>query len=313
MMRTGNFAGTDFTGTGTALVTPFCERSIDYEAMGEMIKRQIEGGADFLVVLGTTGEAPSISREERRELIGFVMRAVSGAVPVVVGTGGNDTASAIELCAEAGLLGADGALVVTPYYNKPSQEGLFRHYEAIAREALLPVIAYNVPGRTGVNLLPETVERLAGLENMAGVKEASGNLGQVDEILSRVKNQRPDFRVLSGNDDQTFHIVNSGGDGVISVLSNVAPEETSRMVALARQGRVADAREEHLHLLPLIRSLFMETNPMPVKYALSRLGLCENRLRLPLVEVSPGCAKQVDAELAACGLLTDEANEKEAV
>lgn len=315
MMRTENFAETNFTGTGTALVTPFCERGIDYEAMGELIKRQVEGGVDFLVVLGTTGEAPSISRQERRKLIEFVIRAVSGAVPVVIGTGGNDTASAVELCTEAGLLGANGALVVTPYYNKPTQEGLFRHYEAIVREASLPVIAYNVPGRTGVNLLPETVERLAGLEGMAGVKEASGNLGQVDEIIARVRELRPDFRVLSGNDDQTFHIVNSGGHGVISVLSNVAPKETSQMVSLAMEGRVASARDEHLRLLPLIRSLFAETNPIPVKYAMSRLGLCESRMRLPLVEASPECMKRVDAELVACGLLSDEeeTREKEAV
>ena len=314
-MRTGNFAGAGFTGTGTAMVTPFCERGIDYAAMGEMIKRQIDSGVDFLVVLGTTGEASTISRQERRELIGFVMRAVDGAVPVVVGAGGNDTASVVELCEEAGLLGANGALVVTPYYNKPTQEGLYRHYEAVARDSRIPVIAYNVPGRTGVNMLPETVERLTGIEGVVGVKEASGSIGQADEILARVRRARPEFLVLSGNDDQTFHMLNSGGDGVISVLSNVAPGETARMVALAMEGRVSEARGEHMRLLPLVRSLFAETSPAPTKYALARMGLCENRLRLPLVEASAKCMKQIDGDLAACGLLdaSGEASERKAV
>ncbi len=300
-MRRGNCAR--FTGTGTALVTPFGGRGVDYTAMGALIKRQIDAGVDFLVVLGTTGEAPSVSHAERRELIAFTLRAAGGRVPVVVGTGGNNTTAAIENCLEAQELGAEGVLVVTPYYNKPSQEGLFRHYEAIAQETTLPVIAYNVPGRTGVNLLPETVERLAGLAGVAGVKEASGNLAQIDEIVARTRALRPDFLVLSGNDDQTFHIVNGGGHGTISVLSNVAPREVVQMVSLAREGRVADARDLHLRFAPLVRSLFMETNPMPVKYALSRLGFCENRLRLPLVEASGRCAAQVDADLAACGLL----------
>ena len=302
-MRAGNSTSTRFTGTGTALVTPFGERGIDYTAMGALIKRQIENGVDFLVVLGTTGEAPAISHEERRELIAFTVRAAGGHLPVVVGTGGNNTTAAIENCAEAQELGASGALVVTPYYNKPSQEGLFRHYEATAQETDLPIIAYNVPGRTGVNLRPATVERLAGIANIVGVKEASGDLGQVDEIVARTRNLRPDFRILSGNDDQTFHIINGGGHGTISVLSNVAPRETAQMVELALAGRVADARELHLRLAPLVRSLFIETNPMPVKYALSRMGFCENRQRLPLVEASEACMAQVDVDLTLCGLL----------
>lgn len=301
-MRAGNMTGTSFTGTGTALVTPFCEQGIDYRAMGSLVKRQIENGVDFLVVLGTTGEAPAISSEERRELIEFCVREAGGRVPVVVGTGGNNTAAVIENCAQAGELGASGALVVTPYYNKPSQEGLFRHFKAITDETNLPVIAYNVPGRTGVNLLPQTVERLAGLAGLVGVKEASGSIGQADEIIARTRNLRPDFRVLSGNDDQTFHMINSGGHGVISVLSNVAPRETVQMVGLALEGRVREARELHLQLAPLVSSLFVETNPMPAKYALWSMGLCENRMRLPLVEASEGCMARVDAALTACGI-----------
>lgn len=314
-MRAGNSTGTRFTGTGTALVTPFCERGIDYTAMEGLIKRQVENGVDFLVVLGTTGEAPAISRQERRELIAFTLRATGGRVPVVVGTGGNNTTAAIEYCAEAEELGASGALVVTPYYNKPSQEGLFRHFEAVASETGLPVIAYNVPGRTGVNLQPRTVERLAGIPNLVGVKEASGSIGQADEIIARTRDLRPDFRVLSGNDDQTFHIINGGGHGTISVLSNVAPRETVQMVGMALAGRVSAARDLHLRLAPLVRGLFVETNPMPVKYALSRMGFCENRVRLPLVEASEACMAEVDAALAACGLIDacDETRGRKAV
>jgi 4-hydroxy-tetrahydrodipicolinate synthase len=291
-----------FAGTGTALVTPFSASGVDYGSLGRLIDWQIDSGVDFLVILGTTGEAPAISESERCRIVSYSVEQVAGRIPVVVGAGGNNTEHAIENCRMASELGADGVLVVTPYYNKPSQEGLYRHFEAITQSVDIPIIAYNVPGRTGVNLLPTTLVRLASLPGIVGVKEASGSIGQADEIIASVKMRRPDFSVLSGNDDQAFHTVNSGGDGVISVLSNIAPDRVVNMITAARNGYVAEAREQHLSMLPLMQSLFMETNPMPVKYALSRLGYCENRLRLPLVPASDACMRRMDADLDRCGV-----------
>lgn len=290
-----------FMGTGTALVTPFGENGVDYGAFGRLIDTQISGGVDFLVVLGTTGEAPTVTAGERRELISFALDRAAGRLPIVIGTGGNDTQHAKESCLEAKSLGADGALVVTPYYNKPTQEGLFRHFETIARVSDFPVIAYNVPGRTGVNMTAETTVRLAGIDNIVGVKEA-GSLDQADEIIRSLRGSRPDFAILSGNDDMAFHMVNSGGHGVISVLSNIAPREVADLVSLARGGQVQSARELHLLLLPLMKSIFTETNPIPVKYALSRMGICRNILRLPLTEASPACAARVERDMERCGL-----------
>lgn len=288
-------------GTGTALVTPFDENGVDRAAFGRLIDMQIDGGVDFLVVLGTTGEAPTVTAAERRELISFAVDRAAGRLPVVIGTGGNDTAHAVESCLEAKSLGADGALVVTPYYNKPTQEGLFRHFETIARASDFPLVAYNVPGRTGVNMTAETTVRLAGIDNIIGVKEA-GSLDQADEIIRSLRGSRPDFAVLSGNDDMAFHVVNSGGHGVISVLSNIAPREVAELISAARDGQVGRARELHLRLFPLMKSLFAETNPIPVKYALSRMGVCRNILRLPLSEASTACEARVGGDMERCGL-----------
>jgi 4-hydroxy-tetrahydrodipicolinate synthase len=289
-----------FKGTGTALITPFLKDGVDYERFGRFIDWQIEQKVEFLVVLGTTGESPAVLEAERTEVIRFSLSAVRGRVPVVIGTGGNNTPHAIESSRRAEELGADGVLVVTPYYNKPSQEGLFQHFKAVAGSVKVPVILYNVPGRTGVNMLPDTVARLAEVENIVAVKEASGSQAQVDETIRKLRRARPDFLILSGNDDQAFHLVNAGGHGLISVLSNVAPKETSDMVRAALAGRVAEARELHLRLFPLMKNLFMETSPMPVKYAAGKLGYCENRLRLPLVEASEKCRAQIDADLKEC-------------
>lgn len=293
---------TRFMGTGTALVTPFNESGVDYTALERLIEMQINGGVDFLVVLGTTGEAPTVSAAERRKIINFSLRKTAGQLPVVIGTGGNNTEHAIENCLEAKALGADGALVVTPYYNKPTQEGLFRHYEAIARASDFPILSYNVPGRTGVNMTAETTIRLAEVPGIVGIKEACGSLDQADTIIRALRTTHPDFAILSGNDDQAFHMINSGGHGVISVLSNIAPRQVSELISLACESRVREARALHLELFPLMRSLFSETNPIPVKYALSVLGICENRLRLPLVEASAGCMERVGRDLEACGL-----------
>ncbi|GHV41060.1 4-hydroxy-tetrahydrodipicolinate synthase [Synergistales bacterium] len=292
-----------FKGTGTALITPFTTDGIDYHSFGRLIEWQIEKKVEFLVVLGTTGESPAVSEAEREEIIRFSLDLVKGRVPVVIGTGGNNTPHAIESSRKAESSGADGVLVVTPYYNKPSQEGLFQHFKAVAEGINIPIILYNVPGRTGVNMLPDTVARLAAVDNIVAVKEASGVQAQVDETIRKVRKARSDFLILSGNDDQAFHLVNAGGHGLVSVLSNIAPLDTSDMVRAAIAGDVARARELHLKLFPLMKNLFMETSPMPVKYAASKIGYCENRLRLPLVEASEKCMAQIDADMKECGVL----------
>ena len=202
-------------------------------------------------------------------------------------------------------LGADAVLIVTPYYNKPPQDGLYEHYRTVAsRLGSGQIIIYNVPGRTGVNILPETVIRLAEIPNIVGIKEASGNQAQVDALIKNVKRTRQDFAVLSGNDDQAFHLVNAGGDGVISVLSNVAPKETSDMIRYTLQGKTEEARRLHLQLFPLMKGLFCETNPIPVKYAASKLGLCRNELRLPLIPASPKAMAEVDRAMEEGGILS---------
>lgn len=290
-----------FRGTGTAVITPFKDGSVDYESFGRFLNWQIDGGVDFLVVLGTTGESPTITAEERPRIVEFALKTVAGRVPVVVGTGTNATASTISLSQQASELGVGGLLVVGPYYNKPTQEGYFQHYSAVAESVKKPIIVYNVPGRTGSNIAPDTVLRLSRIANIAAVKEAAGDLAQIDTLIRTVKRERPDFAVLSGNDDQAFHLVNSGGDGVISVLSNVMPRETSEMIRLALAGETAKARELHLRLFPMMKNLFVEANPIPVKYAAFRLGLCSNELRLPLVPASERCASIVDASMKECG------------
>ncbi|HPF85422.1 MAG TPA: 4-hydroxy-tetrahydrodipicolinate synthase [Aminivibrio sp.] len=291
-----------FGGTGTAVVTPFKEGGVDFESFGRFLNWQIEGGVEFLVVLGTTGESPTVTADERAEIITFAVRTAAGRVPVVIGTGSNSTAGAVALSQQAEALGADGVLVVTPYYNKPTQEGLYQHFKAVAAAIKIPLIVYNVPGRTGTNILPETVHRLSRLLNVAGIKEAAGDVAQIDTLVRLIKKDRPDFAILSGNDDQAFHLVNSGGDGVISVLSNVMPRETSDMIRLALAGEVEKARELHHRMFPLMKNLFMESNPIPVKYAVNRLGLCRNELRLPLVPATEKCMAVIDESLKECGV-----------
>ena len=292
-----------FKGTGTAIVTPFNENGIDYENFGRLIDWQIEQKVEFLVVLGTTGEAPTILGAEREELIKFFIKKVGGRVPVVVGTSSNSTAVTIENSVNAQKLGANGVLVVTPYYNKPTQEGMYQHFKAVAEAINVPLIIYNVPGRTGANILPETVFRLLEFKNIAAIKEASGVQAQVDELLRKVHALRSDFSVLSGNDDQAFHLVNAGGQGVISVLSNIAPRATSDMIREALAGNVAKARELHLKLFPLMKNLFIETNPIPVKYGVHKLGFCKNIFRLPLVPATEKCCKQIDDDMKECGVI----------
>lgn len=293
-----------FRGTGTALITPFCDGAVDYKALEGLIERQISDGVDALIVLGTTAEAATLSPQERDEVTVFAVKQVAGRVPVILGTGSNCTNHSIDQSRRAEELGADGVLVVTPYYNKPTQEGLFQHFKAVAEAVKIPVVLYNVPGRTGCNMLPETVLRLAAIPNIVALKEASGDQYQCDSLIRRLKMVRPDFRVYSGNDDQAFHMVCSGGDGVISVLSNLLPDEMSQLMNMALHGDLAAARERHLRLLPLSKSLFVESNPIPAKYAVARLGLCRDEMRLPLVPASASTRELVDADLFELDVLS---------
>lgn len=294
-----------FKGVATALITPFTNGKVDYKNLERFIQWQIEKGVDALVVLGTTGEAPSVLEEERKEIVSFAVKLVNKRVPVIVGTGTNSTEKTLKMTLQAQELGADGALVVTPYYNKPVQEGLYQHYAYLAQRVEIPIIIYNVPSRTGVNILPETIFRLAkDCKNIVGVKEASGNVAQIDSLLMRLKNVREDFFVWSGNDDQAFHLMCSGGHGVVSVLSNVVPDLTAQLCRATLDGRLEESRDLHLKLFPLMKALFVETNPIPVKYGVSLLGFCENELRLPLVPASQKTREIVESAMRDLGVLS---------
>jgi len=270
-----------FTGTGTALVTPFrADGSLDEATLRALAKRQIDAGIDFLVPCGTTGESPTLTHDEHLRVVEITVEEAKGKVPVLAGAGGYNTAKVTALARELAAIGADGILSVTPYYNKPPQEGLYQHYRAIAEAVALPVILYSVQGRTGVNIEPATVKRLAQIENIVGIKEASGNVGQMAAILNAVPD---DFLVLSGDDVITLPVISLGGRGVISVVSNEIPAEMAQLVRLALQGDFVHAREIHRRYLPLMEINFVESNPIPVKAALAEMGLLEPVWRLPLV------------------------------
>lgn len=272
----------DLSGVGVALITPFRpDKTIDYPALGRLIDYQIENEVDYLVVLGTTSENPALEPDEREEISRFVVGKVAGRVPIVRGIGGNNTAAVVRELKETDLSAYAAILSVVPYYNKPSQEGIYRHYEAIANASPVPVVLYNVPGRTGVNMTAETTLRLAAdFPNIVAVKEASGNMGQVDDIIHH---KSPDFQVISGDDGITFPLITLGAVGVISVISNAFPREFSRMVRLALQGNYAEARAIHHRFTDLFRLLFVDGNPAGVKCVLHDMGMIDNELRLPLV------------------------------
>ncbi len=272
-----------FSGAFTALVTPFKNGEVDVEAVESLVEFQIEGGIDGLVPCGTTGESPTLSEEEDRLVIETVVRVTAGRVPVVAGTGSNNTASAIKYTKMAEEVGADGSLQVAPYYNKPTQEGLFRHYAAIAENTSLPLVLYNIPGRTNVTIAPETIAQLAEIPNIVGVKESTLSMNMVSDIRRLCGEE---FDILSGDDPMTLPLLALGGTGVVSVASNIAPGAVSDMVAAMSSGDLARGRELHYRLLPLIRALSVETNPIPIKAAASLLGLCSDELRLPLVPMS---------------------------
>ncbi|MBP3307869.1 MAG: 4-hydroxy-tetrahydrodipicolinate synthase [Clostridia bacterium] len=270
---------TVFTGAATAIVTPLTKDGIDYVQFARLIDWQIEEGIDAIVVVGTTGEGSTLTDAEHKDAISFCVKRVAGRVPVIAGTGSNDTAYAIEMTQYAEAAGADAVLLVTPYYNKATQRGLIESFRAIADSANIPCILYNVPSRTGCNLTPKSAAELAKHPNIVAIKEASGNISQIAELVSLVGD---DMDVYSGNDDQIIPIMSLGGKGVISVLSNIMPKETSRMCRLFDEGDLKGARDIQLRLLPLIDALFCEVNPIPVKAAVSAMGFGENYLRLPL-------------------------------
>jgi 4-hydroxy-tetrahydrodipicolinate synthase len=290
-----------FTGTGTALVTPFQrDGSLDEFALRALIKRQIEAGIDFLVPCGTTGESPTLTHEEHLRVVAIAVELAKGKVPVLAGAGGYNTAEVIALARELATIGADGILSVTPYYNKPTQEGLYQHYRAIAEAVSLPIILYSVQGRTGVNIEPATVKRLAGIENIIGIKEASGNVSQMAAILNAVPD---DFIVLSGDDAITLPLIALGGRGVISVVSNEIPAEMSQLTRLVLNGDYPGAREIHRRYHPLMEINFVESNPIPVKAALAEMGLLDPVWRLPLVPPKAENQARIRAVLESLGLV----------
>jgi 4-hydroxy-tetrahydrodipicolinate synthase len=283
------------------MVTPFRkDLSLDEDALRRLIRRQIGAGINFLVPCGTTGESPTLTHEEHLRVVAITLEEAKGKVPVLGGAGGYDTAKVIEVAREIERMGADGILSVTPYYNKPTQEGLYQHYKAVASSISLPIILYNVPPRTNVNIDPPTLRRLAEIENIIGVKEASGNIAQMTQVIQQVPEQ---FIVLSGDDALTLPLVAMGGRGLISVASNEIPAEMTRLVQLCLAGEFATARELQRKLLPLIEVNFIETNPSPVKAAMAEMGLLEPVWRLPLVPPRPENLAKIRAVLESLALL----------
>lgn len=292
---------TPFTGLGTALVTPFTStEELDEKAVRSLARRQVEAGVHFLVPCGTTGESPTLSSKEKRRIVELVVEEAGGRVPVLAGAGGYDTRAVVEQARAMHEAGAQGLLSVTPYYNKPTPEGLFRHYQAIAEATPLPIVVYNVPGRTGCNVDPATLLRLASLPTVVAVKEASGNMAQIGEICEAVP---PEFIVLAGDDAMTLPAMAVGARGVVSVVSNEAPSEMARLVEAAEANDFARARELLKRLFPLMTANFVESNPIPVKAAMARMGLLEEVWRLPLAPPREATRERLDRALSSVGLL----------
>ena len=296
---------TGWTGCGTALVTPFArDGSIDERAVRQLARRQIDAGINFLVPCGTTGESPTLSIDERVRVVELVIEAADGKVPVLAGAGGYDTHEVVESALRMKRAGADGILSVTPYYNRPTQEGLFQHYSKIAGDVGLPIVVYNVPGRTGCNVEVPTLVRLSAVPNIVAVKEASGNMSQIAAVCSAVPS---DFIVLSGDDALTLPTMSVGGHGIISVASNEVPAEMTQMAEAAGRGDYQTARRVHAQLFPLMQVNFVESSPGPVKCAMAAMGLLEENYRLPMVPVSDASRARVRAVLEPMGLLAETA------
>jgi len=288
-------------GCGTALVTPFRkDLSIDEDALRRFVEFQISGGIDFLVPCGTTGESPTLNDDEHRRVVEIVVEGARGRVPVIAGAGGNNTAHVIKLAQECERLGVDGLLSVSPYYNKPMQEGLYQHFKAIAEATSLPIIVYNVPPRTNVNILPDTIARLAEIPNIIGVKEASGDISQIAEIITRVP---AEFKVFSGDDSMTLPLIALGGVGLISVAGNEAPGKMTALTRACLENNWDEARRLNRELWALMKANFIETSPGPVKAALALMGKIEEVYRLPMVPVTPGTKEKLRAVLVDLKLI----------
>ncbi|WP_123054350.1 4-hydroxy-tetrahydrodipicolinate synthase [Clostridium sp. JN-1] len=289
-----------FKGAGVAIITPFNESGVDFEKLKELLEWHIKSGTSAIVICGTTGEASTMTEEERKSTIKFTVDIVNKRIPVIAGTGSNNTKAAIEMSKWAESIGVDGVLVITPYYNKTTQKGLIEHYKAISSSIKIPIIIYNVPGRTGLNILPSTLKELCEIDNIAAIKEASGNISQIAKIKALCKDK---LDIYSGNDDQIIPILALGGIGVISVLSNIIPKDVNDMCQLFFDGKVNEALKIQLDSLALTNALFIETNPIPIKTAMNILGMNVGNLRLPLCDMTESNLKVLKAELKNYGLL----------
>lgn len=282
-----------FQGTFTALITPFTESgALDEPALRRLVDAQIEAGISGIVPVGTTGESPTVTHAENVKVVEIVVDQANGRVPIIAGTGSNSTAEAVDMTKQAKTIGADASLQVAPYYNKPSQEGFYRHFTTLADEVDLPMIVYNIPGRTGKNIETATLKRMAVHPNIVAVKEASGSIPQMMEVLEELPDE---FDVLSGDDNLAFPLTALGGRGVVSVASNLIPGRMGKMIKKALDGDLIAARKEHFELLPLFRAVFLDTNPIPIKYMMFKAGYCAERYRLPMVPLSDENKKKVDA------------------
>lgn len=289
-----------FTGAMVALITPFQDGEIDFETIEELIEFQLEGSIDGIVPVGTTGESPTLSHDEQKKVMDRVVKTVDGQVPVIVGAGSNSTAEAIELTLHAKKVGADATLQVGPYYNKPTQEGSYQHFKAVAEAADLPVVLYNIPGRCGIGMTPETIARLAEVENIVAIKEATGSLDQASEIASRC-----DITIISGDDSLTLPLASIGGKGVISVVANIVPADVKAMTDLILEGDLVSARQWHKKLFVLCKSMLtLATNPIPIKAAMAMLNMAPEELRLPMLPLEEGKRIALNKTLQEYGLLS---------
>ena len=289
-----------FQGSMVAMVTPFRDGKVDDAKIAELVEFHVKNGTDAIIPCGTTGESPTLSHDEHKKVVEVTIKAVGGRVPVIAGTGSNSTTEAIELTEPAKKAGADGVLMVCPYYNKPTQKGLIAHYKVVAEKVDIPIILYNIPGRTGVNMLPETVATLAELPNIVAIKEASGSLDQMTDVIHQCGDR---ITVVSGDDSLTLPLMSVGGKGVISVIANIIPKETAEMTRAALNGDWKRAREINLRMFPLCKAMFYETNPIPVKTAMQLLGRLNGELRLPLSPMSDANKDKLAKAMKAYGLL----------
>lgn len=287
-----------FTGSIVALVTPFKDGEIDYEKLGELVEYHIANGTNAIIPCGTTGESPTLTHREHGEVVGKVIEVANGRIPVIAGTGSNNTSEAVSMTSHAKEAGADGSLLITPYYNKPTQKGIYEHYKAILEEVDIPIIVYNVPSRTGVSISPETVARLAEFDNIVAIKEATGDIDQASQILNMC-----DITVLSGDDSLTLPIMSIGGKGVVSVLANILPREVSELTSGFLKGDIENAQRLHNRLFPVCKAMFIETNPIPVKTAMKLLGRLNGEMRLPLCDMSEKHESQLKNILEENGIV----------